>query len=581
MVGVYHFNIQYVAGGLAGFPDGTANDQFNFDEPATEDLIVKQGLEPLLDLMIAEPDFHADVEMQSYMLEVIAARHPDVLSKLKQVVASGQADVDSFHYSDQLFVAYPAVDLIRSNELTEAVFQRACLPRGGSIFTQEGQFARGELPIARDHGFKAAMLPKNLFIDQFGQAAADRWALYADPAVPEVPVIIAGQTFHIADGAPGGPFDLAWLFMNDGELALSHNKLDPYFGTEYVPDPQVIASTRDQIHQLVASGYTFATVREAVQSMIARGISPQPLPPVIDGTWQPKDTDNLFRWIGGGGLFRSFESDSETLAAIWRARRKIEYAERAIPSPGPDASRGIRAAWREVLLAEGSDVTGWNPWAGEVVYGTTHARRAEAIADAVLSCAAVPAPPDSVPGCDGGAPVSLDRLGLAVVGTTRNPTISARQCGEGAPAGLFQIDLSLPKTSDKEPTEDPTMDASLERDMELRFTRGGDLGSVGLVEALREDPTELSFGDYSFSETGVPLSAGLIGLGNGRWAILDQSTMRLAATITSSGADHSVVRFRDQTAPRARQLARRLYVLEGADAVSAAGVAARINRPSP
>src|SRR5687767_9231280 len=42
-VAVYHFNVQYVAGGLVGFPDGELVEKYDLDEAEVEDRIVRQG----------------------------------------------------------------------------------------------------------------------------------------------------------------------------------------------------------------------------------------------------------------------------------------------------------------------------------------------------------------------------------------------------------------------------------------------------------------------------------------------------------------------------------------------------------
>src|SRR5690242_19209713 len=56
-VSVYHFNIQYVAGGGREW-SGLGPE---WDERGIEDLIVRQGLEPVLDLYLAHPTFRTDI----------------------------------------------------------------------------------------------------------------------------------------------------------------------------------------------------------------------------------------------------------------------------------------------------------------------------------------------------------------------------------------------------------------------------------------------------------------------------------------------------------------------------------------
>ncbi len=77
---VFHFNIQYVVGGLIGFlPTAEPVAAWELDEPAVEDQIVRESFEPVLDLFLAHPSWGTDIELQGLFLEILEARHPDVL----------------------------------------------------------------------------------------------------------------------------------------------------------------------------------------------------------------------------------------------------------------------------------------------------------------------------------------------------------------------------------------------------------------------------------------------------------------------------------------------------------------------
>src|ERR1043166_7050237 len=56
---LYHWNVQYVSGSRE-----------------TEDALVKQSFDPVLDLYLAHPTWHTTFEMQGYMVEVLAERFP-------------------------------------------------------------------------------------------------------------------------------------------------------------------------------------------------------------------------------------------------------------------------------------------------------------------------------------------------------------------------------------------------------------------------------------------------------------------------------------------------------------------------
>lgn len=96
VVALLHFNLQYVAGGM----EGTFAD-WPCDEQSIEDQIIIESFEPILDLMLEHPDWSIDLELQGYMVEVMADRHPPVLDKLHTLAHGGQVELVSWHYSAQ------------------------------------------------------------------------------------------------------------------------------------------------------------------------------------------------------------------------------------------------------------------------------------------------------------------------------------------------------------------------------------------------------------------------------------------------------------------------------------------------
>ena len=152
-----HFNIQYVAGGLAGFCPVFCD----YDERATEDLIIRESFVPVLDFYLDHPTWGVDIELPSYMIEVLAERWPDELAKLQTLTQRGQVSLISFHFSAQLFLAFPIYDQQKSWELTRDIFEEYCLPRSPTVFNQEGEFGEGRHEFMREHGYTIGVFPKN------------------------------------------------------------------------------------------------------------------------------------------------------------------------------------------------------------------------------------------------------------------------------------------------------------------------------------------------------------------------------------------------------------------------------------
>lgn len=568
-VAVYHFNIQYVAGGLKGFPDGELTRENDFTEAQLEDRIVRVGLEPVLDMFLANPSFAADIELQAYMVEVIAIRHQDVLEKMQTLAARGQIDFDSFHYSDQLYIAYPRRDLEVSLDLVDQVFERTCLPVGRSVFTQEGQFAAGQLPVARDRGRHTSVFPKNLFFHQHSRDVVADGVLFEDPSAPGHLVIVGAEGYSTND------FELQWTFMDDGEIAFSEGRLNPYFGADYVLDPNAIAAHVDRLRMMEEAGFVHATIAEAAEAMKKRGMTVQTLPTSLDGTWQPDDTGNVYRWMGGSGLFRAQERDSAVLAAIWRGRNAIEGLEEVLREPDEQQARGMLAAWRQSLLSQVSDSTGWNPFIGEVDYSFFKANAAEAMVTSVAECAEVTPKAVEAVACSA-ASTSLADLGAEVVAPTRAVETIVESCDLGA-GTVHRITLKTEALVMEEPLFDQTEAEGNDRNVELRF--GPLARTFALQPALADAAVTYDLDAMAFEWTGIPLPHGVMQIGGDRWVIQDHTTGRTAALLTRMGDDMDVVRFADTTVSRASASAPRYYVVDGVDSETAVSLAARINRP--
>ena len=216
---MFHYNVQYVAGGTVGYwSTPTAGDK---DNAAIEDQIITESLAPVIDLYEKHPSWGADIEMQAYMLDVIAARHPKLLKQLQTLSNSGQLDVLSFHYSDQLFIAYPQEDWERSQDLTAATFAKHGVKLSTTVFCQEGQAGMGLAAQMQARGYRTMIWPKNLWRFQHDDTAWHPGA--TDPSGVQ-PLYEFGDLRLVA-GATGWEFQegntdiqATWTFFDDGEL---------------------------------------------------------------------------------------------------------------------------------------------------------------------------------------------------------------------------------------------------------------------------------------------------------------------------------------------------------------------------
>ena len=361
-VGVFHFNVQYVAGGLKGFQD---NDLFDMDAAEVEDAIIVQSLDPLLDILLDHPRFAADVEMQGYMLDLIRQRHPMTLKKLRQLVEYGQIEVVSFHYSDQLFVAHNHWSMEKSIELNQQAFQDACIPIAPAVFCQEGQFSEG-MQVMLDQAGQSVGLLKGMY----GYSVKD----HANAMLYTLRGHDVVTTDSMSDASSG--VEIKWYAVDDGEVLVT-NGLNPYMGKGFKMTDSAKKKLVNMFQGLIDNGYFMTTVGDYVNYLHDYDVKSEKIPFVLDGTWHPSRSDNLFAWMGRRGMFGSDEDDNGIMTGLEASVLDLKALETLInfaKNKGVDVQKyqdALHELTRTQVLAEVSDATGWNPWKAEVDYALT------------------------------------------------------------------------------------------------------------------------------------------------------------------------------------------------------------------
>ncbi|MBI3785749.1 MAG: hypothetical protein HY270_20340 [Deltaproteobacteria bacterium] len=561
---MFHFNIQYVAGGLEGFVPGLPADSpqvrnWEIDDEMVEDHIITESFEPVLDLYLAHPTWGVDIELQGYFLDVLAARHPTVLAKLRSLAVSGQAEVVSFHYSDQLFLAFPREDWERSQTLTRQTFERNGIPLATTVFAQEGQAGTGMPRAMAERGYRVLVWPKNLFSFQHG--AFDAAPYYSLGGVD----MIAGAQ-GVRSVAGDVEIDVDWTFFDDGEK-LATGDADPYFTPIFIHKPPAVARYEKEVAGLEAQGYSISTIGRYVSEVRGLGVEPAQAPPLLDGTWQPNSTDGMRKWLGGAGIWDA-ERDNDVRSVQALAHREIVAAETAAHASAIDRSP-LDDAWRLLALSEVSDSTGINPFRGEVEYGIGDATEAlriatEAIDQAKASLGAQTVQIDVAQGSvqveppvpEGGGEIAPP-LQVRVDAGGR----TWRQSWTGAAAGVARLELQF----------DP---GSAAPSRKLAVTFPGDSTEIVYCPALDDDrPVSIPKSSFTFDHYQMALANGLIGLSAQRFVVKETARVHLAATVTPTDGD---VTFSDDTAPTQDRLTWVFHVVDGTldDAV---GYANRLN----
>lgn len=359
---ILHYNLQYVAG-----------------DTKIENRIIEGALAPMVGFFLKHENWGADFEMQGYMVEQTRIRYPEVFEGLKKLLDRGQVELVSFHYSDQLFLAYPLRDMEWSEMLNQATFKSLGIKRSGAIFTQEGQFGEGMAEFMKTHDYKVLAMPKNLFSFLHGEQEA---APYYDLRGSKL--ILAGRGVNYKDDKT--KVDLTWTYCGDAEL-LPTGGATPY--SEYFKaNPDAIKKYEAELAGLEAQGYKIGNMTQYVDALEKAGVPAAKMPPVLDGDWQPADTMNIFRWMGD--YHAQYERDNDVLTGNVKARHEVLAAETVLNylkkqgKSTPELESRLNIAIRALMLAEVSDSTGWTPSIGEVKYSQENAKSAVDIANKIL-----------------------------------------------------------------------------------------------------------------------------------------------------------------------------------------------------
>lgn len=359
-----HYNLQYVAG-----------------KSRVEKKIILESLEPVLDMYLRHPGWGVDIEMQGYMVEELYAKYPDIFKKLKTLVDREQIDLVCFHYSDQLFLAYPRKDMEWSVKINNDIFKKTGLKRSDVVFTQEGQFGEGMLSFMKDNKFSTAVLSSNLFKyfhkDEDGKFYP-YYEKYGAYVVPTSGLVYEDKKTKL---------EVQWGEFGDAELV-------PTGASPYEPNfkykPEVLKEFEDKLMKMEVEGFSLLKISEYVRQLKAMKIKPKPLPPFLDGTWQPKDTDNVFRWMGEHKT--TAEKDVLVLSINVQSRFDLLAAEAMLSFAKQQKLKinfselqgKLYGAWKLQLFAEVSDSTGWTPSPDEVKYSLENAIKAKALAEEII-----------------------------------------------------------------------------------------------------------------------------------------------------------------------------------------------------
>ncbi len=136
-LGLFHFNVQYVAGDVA-----------------LCHRYCTQAVIPFLQEIALDRRYRVSFEMAGSGLEFLSQHYPEAIKLLRDLIARNQVELISSAYVPTVWVAFPKRDLVKSVEINRACLQSLGLSAADIFFSQEAFFGPGLKAIS--HLFKIA-----------------------------------------------------------------------------------------------------------------------------------------------------------------------------------------------------------------------------------------------------------------------------------------------------------------------------------------------------------------------------------------------------------------------------------------
>jgi hypothetical protein len=579
---LFHYNVEYVIGGLH-YTDQSGEEHLFMNLPLSEgwsdekveDWIITETLSPILDLYDAHPSWGVDLEMQGRLIDVLAERHPTVLTQLRTLAQRSQVELISFHQNDQLFLAFPREDLERSIAHTKSVFAAHCLPLSDVVFNQEGQAGEGRQRMLVEQGYQIGVFPKNLY--RYVQGDTPWWPWYSSE----------GGTLIVGPGEvdPTSNVTVAWDFFDDGELRSVEDGINPYMAAMAVQNAPRVAEFEAKLQAREDAGYHLTTIGDYIHHLEVKGVEKPPAPPLLDGTWQPQSTHSIHRWLGGrSNIWTEAEEDNRVRSGNAEARMHVaatqvllDHVTAAGLGDSNDAKR-MHSLWQMLWRAQVSDASGVNPWRGEVLFGIEmnqtlwdegSAYRNELLDRLGSPHATVDLESRTVTLLE--APIVWEDLedtepALDIAISTPGRTYTTRWQTVAETQWRWTLQVDAAGTAECEVCDDRLVSVSFPRTEEfIRYC-------PGLIEdEVRHYPLDVF--TLMDGEVYLPLANGLIGLGEDWWVIKHTRRNHIAARIRPDTPD---VAFLDETIPEIDKATWKFDLFKGSD-TGALDAANRLN----
>jgi hypothetical protein len=506
-LGVFHFNVQYIAG----------------DENVAH-RYCSQAVEPFLRLAEAFPEWCLSMEIAGTGLEFLQQHYPELIIRIRKLTERGSIELISATYVPTLWLAFPKRDLVQSIELNIECLRRLGLVPAKIFFAQEAFFGTGLASVAdyfdaflckdellRYYSGKSLPMPAYRMAGKAVVVGRNHLihALAHEFTKPEIPLQdrYRGRLAACIKSLPapverttesaGNSDDPFWFHMGSGHHITTSST--PSDMAQFFYDPAWAGMNIHCMKRIAESGMRLSSIGGYIGTL---GVSELPeLGHVIEGGWNTINSDGVYAWMGRHR--NRWEDNPGILGLVWRSRMEVRRCEDAlalIPAVNRlELKDQIDEMWKAQIVAEASDPHGWVPYPVEVNYGR---RCAEAALQTAIKLR-----------------LKVETMGLArmpLIFEEADPNQTLLDVNSVAePVGVAQVAWSIGPCGYHVCDVFVTPDDGLNG---IRFNVVGESVHYSPT-GLEERVVRIDIPLCAERSTYLPLANGLVGIGQDRWVI--------------------------------------------------------------
>lgn len=381
------------------------NFNLNYAECPVEKthLMVTQGHEPLLEVLLKHPKVKNDLFLTGYTEEWLQKHRPRVIELIKRGLKSKQFEVGTYSFDHPIFSLIPYEDACRQIELGLKYDEKAFGFRPKGFLLPEVAWDVLLPEIMKKYGLEWVIIYKEI-VPKYKEED-----LYPGSVLVEgindtyIPAILGsnemnGLFWAAIEGITtwGGGISIDGLQRKIEEIYekvkqkglkgfLLSIKLDAeivyfasvrFYGKKYGDsiDPRLIKDRLDRVYTML-EGLPFIKFTTVGDYLAAH----PPKEKVYAESMAGNNPESLNPWLRGGGRERLNVLTDQARARITQATYAIELAEKQGMNV-KEAKNKLEDAWYQLLLSENSDGRGYNPHSSRKIFVANAAVKAVKLA---------------------------------------------------------------------------------------------------------------------------------------------------------------------------------------------------------